>query len=148
MTIKEFIRYQFGNADGKTKWCSSVYKDGNGNMYSYGYHYPLLFKVEGYTFLNVAGYSVTTAKHINWAGQAVHYNTINIKLPRDFHLTRDTTLQDMRKILIDELTELTFQMARKARKNTRVYKDLELQQERLERDVKTLTEAINAEAIA
>lgn len=39
----------------------------NGVLYSYSYHYPLLFKVKGELFVNNTGYSVTTAKHIGYA---------------------------------------------------------------------------------
>lgn len=35
-----------------------------GVFYSYGSHYPLLFKVGGKVFVNVRGYSPSTAKHI------------------------------------------------------------------------------------
>ena len=52
------------------KWCASVgYMDGK--LYSYGRHYPLLWKVTTPNGRNVlvcnrAGYSNTTAKHISW----------------------------------------------------------------------------------
>ena len=36
-----------------------------GVLYSYGEHYPLLFKVGQYIFRNVRGYSSTTGKHIS-----------------------------------------------------------------------------------
>jgi hypothetical protein len=68
MTSREFIQKQFGNADGKTKTLSSIFKDERGNIYSYGRHYPLLFKVGELVFRNNTGYSNTTAKHIGWAG--------------------------------------------------------------------------------
>lgn len=68
MTSAEFIRKQFGNNDGNEKRLSSIFKDGKGNIYSYGRHYPLLFKVGDLTFRNCAGYSSTTGKHIGWAG--------------------------------------------------------------------------------
>ena len=70
MTTQEFISRQFGNANGENKSLSSVTKDGNGNIYSYGRHYPLLFEIDGVNFVNATGYSNTTAKHINWARQA------------------------------------------------------------------------------
>lgn len=70
MTSAEFIAKQFGNDNGETKTLSSIFKDGKGNIYSYGRHYPLLFKVGDLTFRNNSGYSNTTAKHIGWAGQA------------------------------------------------------------------------------
>lgn len=68
MTSREFIQKQFGNNDGKTKSLSSIFKDERGNIYSYGRHYPLLFKVGDLTFRNNSGYSSTTGKHIGWAG--------------------------------------------------------------------------------
>ncbi len=77
MTSAEFIKRQFGNDDGKEKSLSSIWKDGKGNIYSYGRHYPLLFTVGGLTFRNCTGYSNTTAKHINWAG---NWNTGEIAI--------------------------------------------------------------------
>lgn len=68
MTSREFIQRHFGIADGKRRANSSVYKDQRGNIYSYGHHYPLLFKVKGLTFRNCGGYSNTTNRHISWAG--------------------------------------------------------------------------------
>lgn len=68
MTSAEFISKNFGVASTKDRKCSSVFADNDGNIYSYGYHYPLLFKIGDLTFRNNTGYSNTTAKHINWAG--------------------------------------------------------------------------------
>ena len=68
MTTAEFIQKNFGVPITKDRKCSSVFADNDGNIYSYGYHYPLLFKVGELTFRNNTGYSNTTAKHINWAG--------------------------------------------------------------------------------
>jgi hypothetical protein len=70
MTTQEFITKNIGVASERDRKCSSVFADHSGNIYSYGYHYPLLFKVGELTFRNNTGYSNTTAKHINWAGQA------------------------------------------------------------------------------
>lgn len=68
MTTRDFISNNFGVASTKDRQCSSVFADHDGNIYSYGYHYPLLFTVDGVTFRNCVGYSNTTAKHISWAG--------------------------------------------------------------------------------
>lgn len=46
-------------------------------LYSYGPHYPLLFKVAGHWVCNDRGHSVTTAKHI---GQARLYSDYNVQL--------------------------------------------------------------------
>jgi hypothetical protein len=58
------------------KRCSSVIFS-SGVLYSYGYHYPLMWTVKSrdgrdVLFVNTRGYSVTTAKHINWAFRAAY----------------------------------------------------------------------------
>lgn len=68
MTTADFINRTFGVHSERERACSSVWADQHGNIYSYGRHYPLLFKIGGLTFRNRVGYSNTTAKHINWAG--------------------------------------------------------------------------------
>lgn len=57
--------------NGKSSQCSSVGYWG-GVLYSYGSHYPLMFKVNDVLFINTSGYSNTTAKHINWAWSAAY----------------------------------------------------------------------------
>lgn len=131
MTTREFINNQFGNADGSTKWCSSVYKDGKGNIYSYGPHYPLLFQVAGRTFRNVRGYSNTTAKHINWAGG---FNSIDIKLDRDASsviannwASDDQKVAAIKTCLIQQRDQLQDQLNSKKRTDTQVYKHLQFE---------------------
>ena len=51
----------------------NLFTDSKGVMYSYGTHYPLLFKINGLSFVNVSGYSQTTAKHINYARPFAQY---------------------------------------------------------------------------
>jgi len=46
-------------------------------LYSYGPHYPLLFKVAGQWVCNDRGHSVTTSKHI---GQARQYSDFSVEL--------------------------------------------------------------------
>ena len=76
MKTSEFIaKYATYMREGEIKnraTCSSVFYDG-GKIYSYGWHYPLLYPIQsdkGTTLLcvNRRGYSVTTSKHIGWAG--------------------------------------------------------------------------------
>jgi len=67
MTTQEFIQANIGNVPVRDKWCSSVMQGTDGNFYSYGYHYPLLFNVAGVWLVNTRGYSNSTAKHINLA---------------------------------------------------------------------------------
>jgi len=59
-----------------TKTVASVMWDGE-TLYSYGPHYPLLFKVAGQWVCNDRGHSVTTSKHI---GQARQYSDFNVEL--------------------------------------------------------------------
>lgn len=150
MTIQQFIGREFGNNDGKVKQCSSVIKDGEGNIYSYGAHYPLVFKVFGLNFINTAGYSVSTAKHINWASQAVeHYGNplIDIKLPGNFRLADhnwkygDTpkALEYFKTVLVDQAVELQMKMLKKKRKNTMVYESMRQELNRLQSDIRRVT---------
>lgn len=76
MKTKDFIAKWYGVADGEEKRCSSVFKNGKGNIYSYGYHYPLLFDIAGITFRNVKGYSTSTANHISWCWGVEHEDII------------------------------------------------------------------------
>lgn len=82
MKTQEFISKNIGLKPSgyKRRWCSSVYQDYDGNFYSYGSHYPLLFKVDGQWFINNAGYSVSTSKHIGWAHSAIGCNAKTVKL--------------------------------------------------------------------
>jgi hypothetical protein len=80
MTTAEFIEKAFYN-ETKKRSCSSVFIE-SGIVYSYGYHYPLLFKVADHTFINTAGYSATTARHIYWARQAVNHEATEVELSR------------------------------------------------------------------
>lgn len=81
MKIKDFISMSVTNHKTPTA-CSTVVKDRNGNLYSYGMHYPLLFQIvchyEVYWVLNSEGYSPTTGRHIAWARP---HADIEVKLP-------------------------------------------------------------------
>lgn len=148
MKTVEFMQRQFGNNDNKEKYFSSVYKDGKGNIYSYGHHYPLLFSVgEGYnklTFRNCAGYSPSTAKHILWAGQAdpgaidvwvsgcnqySWRNSENVhKVPYILYNskyyglnTEEALLKAVFADLEAELVDINKRLAEKKRTNTKVY---------------------------
>lgn len=123
MTTAEFIKKTYNTTSTRERRCSSVFTDEDGVVYSYGYHYPLLFKVEGLDILNVNGYSNTTAKHINWARQAVS-NPVEVEL-RGARLP--LTLKDIQVKLGAQLTELKAQLDSKKRKDTQVYAQLEWQ---------------------
>lgn len=73
MTSQNFIEAVVNGRITREKSVSSIYYDGNDTIYSYGTHYPLLFKIAGKWFLNDRGYSNTTAKHIGWASRYADY---------------------------------------------------------------------------
>ena len=140
----DFIERWHGVADGQERTCSSVFKDGNGNIYSYGYHYPLLFEAGGPTFRNRVGYSSTTAKHIAWTqgvfaidvwvsgcNQYTWRNPENVsKLPHLLYMQRyggvsdQDILQAVLSDLEDELKDINGRIATKKRTNTKIYQSL------------------------
>lgn len=128
MTTREFIAKTYGTEATRDRQCSSVFTDNNGNVYSYGYHYPLLFKVAGHNFVNTTGYSTTTAKHINWAWSAVDYNATAIELNRDdARVMSNTYMSEQQKLNTLELAALRMveraqaECDSKKRKDTQVY---------------------------
>lgn len=135
MSTAEFIeKYLRGTT--RKDFCSSVvgYEDLNGErtVYSYGKHYPLAKIINGYAFVNNAGYSNTTAKHINWAHSATadivgYDNVFSVPLSNGDGLDVQGMLSSTRRAL----TEVQQAMASKKRKDTQVYKFLEHQEVRL-----------------
>lgn len=125
MTTQEFI----ANAlTGRTKRnaCSSVVAytdhDGNVTIYSYGTHYPLVKILHGVAFVNNAGYSMTTAKHIHWAYAAAakvvgNNNTYGVPLTNGDSLDK----QGIIRSALRELQRIEAAMAAKKRTDTMVY---------------------------
>lgn len=101
----------------------NLFTDSNGTMYSYGYHYPLLFKVNGLSFVNVRGYSNTTARHISYARQEARH-TVEL----DGYKRDDISPETVKKALEDEKAYINEQIANIKRKNT---KKEELLQQRI-----------------
>ena len=136
MTTRDFIARRYA-VPGKEQWCSSVFADESGNIYSYGYHYPLAFRVRGLDFVNTAGYSNTTAKHMNWAWSAVGYHAIGVKLGRDdVHVFTggyddEVKFDRLTLALSREQQDLVRQMAVKKRKDTLVYQLLQHDHDRV-----------------
>ena len=77
MKTKDFISKHLNTNDGIQRTCSSVFTDGRGNFYSYGYHYPLITRINNQFYVNDKGYSITTAKHISWAYSALNYKGLS-----------------------------------------------------------------------
>lgn len=125
---------------------NSLIKDDNNNVYSYGIHYPLLFRVGDKVLLNDIGYSNSTSKHIDYAAQ-VDSNAIRVKLYPEregygsgyTHIGRLLWYSDEERLsdeqIMDEvvggmqhhLSDLVDKMEAKKRKDTQVYRYLEHQ---------------------
>lgn len=137
MTTREFIERWYGVDDGIERSCSSVFKDGKGNIYSYGYHYPLLFTLNGQTFRNVHGYSVTTAKHIGWC---YGFNAIDVDLPSSFRLSSDEAYDyvQVKRALRDKANRLRAELDAKKRTDTKVYQWLKSDWKRAERSLQAV----------
>lgn len=144
MTTADFIRRSYRLSSTKVRICSSVFADENGNVYSYGYHYPLLFHIDGLDFVNTAGYSSTTAKHICWAKEATNHDAINVELPsRGSWAGKITyTLGDMLAILNGQCDELIKTMNNKTRRNTQVYAGLERDLAKVQDNITTVKQAM------
>lgn len=134
MTSKEFMQKKFKKADGKVQTFASIMKDGDGNIYSYGYHYPLLFSVNGKNYINTSGYSVTTAKHIGWAWGAVNYDAIAVEyeggMSNFSYIADDLKQEFIERDIQKTINRIQSEMDAKKRKNTQVYQALENDLER------------------
>jgi hypothetical protein len=125
MTNQTFILKAW-NGQTKTRRNNSLVFERMGNekvLYSYGYHYPLLFTINGKTIRNVTGYSHTTAKHINLTRCVDAYD---VQCGYGFHLYRGSdgeakNAESLRLVLLDKITRLDKEIASKTRKDTKIY---------------------------
>lgn len=114
MKTNEFIRQCAHAPRGEkprtgSKRVASILWDGE-TIYSYGQHYPLLFKLEApadhargfYWVCNDRGHSVTTSKHI---GQARQYADFCVNLPRGSRYTEPRDIVEACQIEIKEKNE-------------------------------------------
>jgi hypothetical protein len=121
-----------GNFSGKHQ---NLFSEGEA-IYSYGYHYPLLFRVtrlDGKKFWirNTRGYSNTTSKHINHAWFS---GVVDVELQgssKDF----DNAVNSLRK----QKQDLEETMDGKKRKDTKLYIGLQGELERVIGRIETLT---------
>jgi hypothetical protein len=94
-------------AEGKQvrdKRCASVFFESRDCIiYSYGYHYPLLFKIAGAWIVNDRGYSATTGKHISLAGQVADYR---VSLNEHGIGISQTTAENVRDSAVSELQDI------------------------------------------
>lgn len=122
---------------------NSMSKDNYQNVYSYGIHYPLLFRVGDKVILNDIGYSNTTSKHINTARE-VDSDAISVKLYPEregygsgyTHIgsmlvwgegekAPETVLNEIIGGMQHHLSDLYDKMELKKRKDTQIYAGLE-----------------------
>jgi hypothetical protein len=163
MTTQEFIKKTYGVTSDRGRHCSSVIADNQGNIYSYGQHYPLLFSVGGLTFRNCTGYSNTTSRHISLAGghdaidvwlSGCNLSTWNSpenakKVPQLLHLSghgMTPVIETMLKMAIvedldAELADIKERMASKKRKDTKTFNALEDELTDCDRRIELINEA-------
>lgn len=112
MTTADFIGRVVRGDITKPRTCSSVYFDGT-HIYSYGSHYPLLVNVLGAWILNDAGYSNSTAKHINWAGQHADYRMAmdGPEVSANFY-AEDATIKELAKQVTAEFDSVQSDLAK------------------------------------
>lgn len=142
MTTREFIDKNFRVESTRDRHCSSVFADRDGNIYSYGYHYPLLFVVDNINFRNTRGYSATTAKHISWTyGQGaidVELDHMATEVINKSYYSDEDKLTHIERCLNDMRQELEDEMATKKRHDTDVYRRLEFRLLRVKNDINKL----------
>lgn len=125
MKTQTFIEKQAGiilRGENSRGHCASVFAERD-TIYSYGYHYPLLFKVttpggKVLMVLNRSGYSNTTSKHINWC-----YGSYDVSC--EFKNDYPRNYEGVILSLLNEHDRITAEMNSKKRKDTAVYKRLE-----------------------
>lgn len=104
MTTQQFIEKCITGNQKNARRFQSVYYDGE-TVYSYGYHYPLLVKHGQNWLINDTGYSITTAKHINWAYGATDYKALPV-------YSREKHIQNIVKDTQNHVKELRAQLAK------------------------------------
>jgi hypothetical protein len=132
--ISELVRTgKIGNMEAKNSRNNSLVFQ-NGVLFSYGRHYPLLFKIKGFIFCNIAGYSMTTAKHIVYSGYLSDY-TVRLTRGKLYMSNGDYTALAVKKDLILERKKLEEKLAGLG---TRAWKQKEFLINRLAEIEKTL----------
>ena len=152
MTTKDFIKKTYNTTSTKRRQCSSVFTDNQGNVYSFGYHYPLAFHIKGLDFVNTTGYSNSTARHIAWAHSALDYTAVSVKLWRidtdelfmftGQRVEDDRALEIIKRALERELHTIRAVMDNKKRKDTSVYRNLENREARVIQAILKVEEAM------
>lgn len=146
MRTQEFIKRSFDRinaGNNKSARCASVFTEGEA-VYSYGYHYPLLFVI--YTpggdrvwVCNDRGYSSTTSKHIAYSA---YLADVCAELPRGErygdHYARTSAYDQVLEAIEAKRDRAIAAMAAKKRKDTQVYRAIEREAEQCERYINIL----------
>lgn len=148
MTTLDWMTKQYSKP-GDVKYFGSIMRDNRGNLYSYGSHYPLLFKAGDLNIVNTASYSVSTTRHSSWAMSVVGYsNYVGIDLPRDFRLytwqSDDKLLKELHVALIQQRQAKQAEMDAKKRKDTNVYRWLEYGMSKIELALQKVEQELQA----
>ena len=120
------------------KYVSSVLFDGE-KLYSYGTHYPLLFKVGPHWVCNDRGYSNTTARHISYARREADYC---VQLPRYTTNTQPDTIKAAALAEIQEQRELIAEALERQIKRPRYEATYQRTIDRAEERITQLTELV------
>jgi hypothetical protein len=121
--ISELVRTgKIGNMEAEDSRNNSLVFQ-NGVLFSYGRHHPLLFKIKGFMFCNIAGYSTTTVKHIGHSGYLSDY-TVRLTRGKPYMSTALAVERD----LILEKEEIEEKLAKL---NTRAWQQKETLERRL-----------------
>ena len=137
MKTQDFIESNLHNSNHVEKTCSSVFTNGNGTFYSYGYHYPLLVRHGGLFFANDAGYSSSTAKHIGWAKGATGYKALvyDYRYAKD---PRDTSKENIKGAVKNEIKDVNKKLKELSARAFRQKEQLENRLEELNKSLSNL----------
>jgi hypothetical protein len=110
MRTQDFIAREaqsLGDNYGRNVKCSNVFR-ANDRLYSYGYHYPLLFPIGNNRRLlvvNAQGYSVSTSRHISYARPHADITVYSsdVTSPENIRIHLEVRLSDKKREL-DGLT--------------------------------------------
>lgn len=111
----------------------------NDRLYSYGFHYPLLFRVSTPSHRNVwvcntGGYSATTRKHISYSSYLAE-----VCAPIGGTHGQSIDYDDVVSSIKAEIATIESDMLSKKRKDTAVYRGFERQLAKLQGDLSILT---------
>ncbi len=124
MKTIDFIRGQYDRINGGDRGrghCASVFAKNN-CIYSFGYHFPLFFKLDsGMWVVNTRPYSVTTRRHQSYC----YYADIRVDMLQEFRYSSDIdATQQVLESLRAQLDCIRAKMGEKKRQNTSIYRDL------------------------